>query len=69
MTTLCTVIERHDRETPNANGYFVQNRHGATVAGPFASRIDAWREADRREPEERAKHEAEIKARADRLSE
>lgn len=40
-------IERRGREAPNANGYFVQNGHGATVAGPFATPHEAWREEDR----------------------
>ena len=62
MNTLCTAIERIDREAPNANGIFVQNRHGATVAGPFDTMSAAWRECDRREPEERAKLRAEIAA-------
>ncbi len=51
---LCQTIERVGREPPNANGFFVQNRHGATVAGPFATMQEAWIEEDRREPEERA---------------
>lgn len=34
-------------ETENATGYFVQNAHGATVAGPFATIQEAWREQDR----------------------
>lgn len=38
---------------PNASGYFVRNRHGATVAGPYATRFEAWAEQDRREPGER----------------
>jgi hypothetical protein len=56
-TKLCTTVYRprtDDREPPNAVGYFVQNRHGATVAGPFESLGEAWAEVDRREPEERA---------------
>jgi hypothetical protein len=40
-------ILRAGREAPNANGYFVQNSHGATVAGPFATCWEAWREEDR----------------------
>ena len=42
-----TTIQRTGREAPNANGYFVQNSHGATVAGPFVSRFEAWAEEDR----------------------
>lgn len=41
------VISRHGREEPNANGLFVQNAHGATIAGPFADRFAAWAEVDR----------------------
>lgn len=44
-------IVRTGREEPNANGHFVQTIHGATVAGPYASRFDAWAEEDRRERE------------------
>jgi hypothetical protein len=43
-----TVIKRTGREAPNANGFFVQTAHGATVAGPFADRFEAWAECDRR---------------------
>ena len=63
MLTLCTALERRDRETPNANGFFVQNRHGATVAGPFDTMLAAWCECDRCESEERAKLRAEVAAR------
>lgn len=49
-----TVRERTGREGPNANGYFVQNTNGRTVAGPFGSRFVAWEIAaaldQRREP-------------------
>jgi len=40
-------VLRAGREAPNANGYFVQNGHGATVAGPFATPREAWAEEDR----------------------
>lgn len=42
-----TTIQRTGREAPNANGFFVQNAHGATVAGPFATQAQAWTEEDR----------------------
>ncbi len=40
-------VLREGREAPNANGYFIQNPHGATVAGPFETAQEAWREEDR----------------------
>ena len=41
-----------DRTSPNHNpensrGYFVQNRHGATVAGPFPTMHAAWAEQEK----------------------
>lgn len=38
---------RANRAEPNANGYFVQNPHGATVAGPFETAQETWSEEDR----------------------
>lgn len=40
-------IGRTGLAAPNANGYFVQNAIGATVAGPFPDRFATWREVDR----------------------
>ena len=40
-------VLRSNRTGPNANGYFVQNANGATVAGPFVTAQEAWREEDR----------------------
>lgn len=54
VVNLGRTIYRQGREEPNANGFFVQNRHGATVAGPYPTAQEAWAEEDRREPEERA---------------
>ena len=51
---LFSTIQRTDREAPNANGYFVQNGTRATVAGPFATIQDAWKEEDRRTADEAA---------------
>lgn len=45
---------RPNRNAPNETGYFVQNAHGATVAGPFATAQEAWREEDRRRAEAKA---------------
>lgn len=36
-----------DTNAENARGYFVQNEHGATVAGPFETKLEAWAEEDR----------------------
>lgn len=47
-TTTHTVTLRLGRGAPNANGHFVQNEHGATVAGPFETHAEAWTEIDRR---------------------
>lgn len=49
-----TVIERTGRDAPDANGYFVQNAHRGTVAGPYADRAEAWREVDRLDAREAA---------------
>jgi hypothetical protein len=40
-------ILRENREGASANGYFVQNEHGATVAGPFENKFQAWAEQAR----------------------
>lgn len=36
-----------DHNPENARGYFVQNAHGATVAGPFETKLEAWAEEDK----------------------
>jgi hypothetical protein len=46
FSTAFRTILRSGRSEPNANGYFVQNPNGATVAGPFGSVHDAWREEE-----------------------
>jgi hypothetical protein len=51
-------VLRSNRTEPNANGYFVQNASGATVAGPFVTAQEAWREEDRLREEAKAQTEA-----------
>lgn len=49
------VVERTNREDPNQNGFFVQNSNGASVAGPFSTKIEAWSDMDRRDAAEKGK--------------
>lgn len=55
MNVYTSVIYRNPatHTAPNASGYFVRNRHGAVVAGPYITMGEAWTEQDRREPGER----------------
>ena len=51
---LFSTIRRADRAAPNADGYFVKKWGGGTVAGPFTTIQEAWKEEDRRTADEAA---------------
>ena len=59
---LCTTIQRCNPVPAPVGGFFVLNRCGATVAGPFATRQEARAEENRREPAEREARAADIAA-------